>query len=73
MREAINNKESYRPTNRCSRLLDHLFASRAGEDSSPARTKSDREQEHHKTSIEPTQSSEHSANTKVSKRDCLST
>jgi hypothetical protein len=54
MREAINNKESYRPTNRCSKLLDHLFASGAGEDSTAANTKPNQEQEHHKTSIGPT-------------------
>jgi hypothetical protein len=62
----MNSKEGYLPTNQCSRLLDHLFASGAREDSTAVGTKPDREQVHHKTSIGPTQSSEHSANTKVS-------
>jgi hypothetical protein len=37
MREAMSSKESYQSTNRCSRLLDHLFASKVGEDSTAAR------------------------------------
>jgi hypothetical protein len=68
----MSSKESYQPTNRCSRLLDHLFASRAGKDSIAARTKPDREQGHRKTSIEPIQSSEHYANTRISKGIYLS-
>jgi hypothetical protein len=72
-REAMGSEESYQPTNRCSRLLDHLFASKTGEDSTSARTKPDREQRHHKTSTEPTQSSEYFANTRISKGIYLST
>jgi hypothetical protein len=66
-REAMSSEESYQSANRCSKLLDHLFASEAREDSTAARTKPNQEKGHRKTSTKPTQSSEHSATTRISK------
>jgi hypothetical protein len=54
MREATSSEETYQPTNQRSKLLDHLFASRAKKDSTAAKTKPDREHGHRNTSTEPT-------------------
>jgi hypothetical protein len=63
----MDTKESYQPTNRCSRLSGHLSIFEVGEDSTTARIEPDRGQGHRMTSAEPTKSSEHSANTRNSK------
>jgi hypothetical protein len=62
-----NTKESYQPTNRCSKLSGHLSVFEAGEGSTAARIEPGRGQGHRTTSVELTQSSEHSANTRISK------
>jgi hypothetical protein len=67
--EATNTKESYQPTNQCSKLSGHLFVFEAREGSTAARIEPDRGRGHRTTSAELTQSSEHSANTIISKGD----
>jgi hypothetical protein len=66
-------KGSCRPTNQSSRPLDHLFASRAGEDSTASKTKLGQGQGRHKISTGSTQSRGHSASLEVSKGTRLPT